>query len=147
MNSLIKKLEEYYIEKGWNAEAEEQRNRLCVKQTIETADGVRDLDIFIEPDKIDYRRYRYICYGLGGLPEVTDADLEKVKAFNGAQKEMRMHLDENRAAFLMSEHVFTRIKPNDIGADIIEEAVSVVSSFDDFIKNHYPLLKETLRCL
>ncbi len=147
MNLLIRKLEEYYKENGLDVVLEEKQNCLHIKQRILTADGFVNLEILAQADKMDYRKCRFSCYGLGALKNVKDKDLFKIKTFNEMQEEVQLCLDENDDVFLTFEREFLKITPYDLGIDTMEEALKCVSMFARFIKSNYPLLKQVVKCL
>ena len=147
MNLLIHKLEEYYTENGLEVAVEEKQNCLHIKQRILTADGFLNLEILVQADRFDYRKFRFSCYGLGALKQVKDKDLFKIDTFNEMQEEVQLCLDENEEVFLTFEREFRKITPYDLGIDTMEEALHCVSMFDGFIKSNYQLLKQVIRCL
>ena len=147
MNQLIRKLSEYYKENGLNVTVDGQKRCLKLKQRILVPDGFLSLHIFVTADELDYKKYRFSCYGLGNLKNVTEKDLFVIEQFNENQDEVRLSLDDKERVVLFFDKEFYDITSYDLGLETMGEALRCVAVFDPFIKNNYQTLKHIIKRL
>ena len=137
MIQLLCQIENFYRSKGVEVKMNQDGTAVSLWPQIVVGDDAVKLELCVEVDDRDFRKYYFICPSLGHLDTVNGPAIEQLRNFNEKTSRIKLHLDDKQDYLLLFDRTFRNLDYFHVDITILDEAIKAIVTLQTFVEHNY----------